>query len=107
MKGGYCILPQSGPVVRSKRGRTFRLHLFMSYCKRIAALKRRQLVLVLLLVFSNEHLLQETLGQISPTQTKRDCQSEHQGSEDDSEGDQHGLLSQSQFFKNDRQDENN
>src|ERR1039458_377321 len=73
----------------------------------LPALERRQFVFVLLLLPANKPLLQETLGQVSAPHAECDGQAEHQGSEGNSEGNQHGLLCQTQFFKGDRQYENN
>src|ERR1035437_7176143 len=74
---------------------------------RVAALERRQFVFVLLLLPANKPLLQETLGQVSAPHAECDGQAEHQGSEGNSVGNPHGLLCQTQFFKDDRQYKNN
>src|ERR1700687_1794660 len=67
------------------------------------ALERRQFVFVLLFPPANKPLLQETLGQASAPHAECDCQAEHQSSEGNSEGHQHGLFCETQFFKDDGQ----
>jgi hypothetical protein len=73
----------------------------------LPVLERRQLVFVLLLLSANNFLFQKTPGQVPAPHAECDGQAEHQGSEGNSEGNQHGLFCQTQFFKNDGQYENN
>ena len=68
-----------------------------------AALKGRQFVFILVLLIPNDLLFQKAPGQILAPDAERDRQTEHEGSEGDPEGDEHGLFRQTQLFESDRQ----
>src|ERR1700678_2864246 len=72
-----------------------------------ARLERRWFVFVLLPLAANDPFFQKTLGQISAPQAECDCQAQHQSPEGNSEGNQHGLFCDTQFFKDDREYEDN
>src|SRR5580658_4686181 len=73
-----------------------------------AVLKRRQFIFFSLVLLSvTKLLLQELLRQVLAAGAEGDCQPEHQGSESDSEGNQHGLFRYAHFLKDHGQHEDN
>src|SRR5271155_3449851 len=87
---------ESGKLAQEETRRS----IAVAFSKPPATSKRRQFVLILILfIAADEPLFQESPRKILAAGSKCNCEAKHDGSKSNSEGNEHRLLGDAQFFE--------